>query len=103
MAAPRNFLAKRLNGTHMIVAWDPITLEEARGFVTAYKIYYAAQKDAGRRKRATESVSITEGTTTIIGGLDIVFGYSVTISAETRAGRGVMSGPVIAEGEWINK
>lgn len=86
----------------MAVAWDPITLDEARGFVTAYRVYYAAENGGGRTKQATESVSVTEGTATIIGGLNIVFGYSVTMSAETRAGRGIMSGPVIAEGECMD-
>ena len=87
----------------MIVTWMPLSLEQARGFITGYTVSYEpAPNTGGRRKRHhgpnDETVS---GTSATIGGLTPNVAYSVTVRANTAAGAGVTSDPVIASGVWV--
>ena len=96
MSAPSDIRINRLNGSHMAISWDLVSLEEARGFVINHVIDYDAQTDNSRRKRASLRVNVSDGASAVIGGLDVAVEYSVTVSAETVAGVGVTSEPVIA-------
>ena len=46
--APRGLQADRINGTHMSVAWEPLTLVEARGIILNYTVSYTPTDRAGQ-------------------------------------------------------
>ena len=87
----------------MDVSWVPLTLEEARGFITGYTVTYTAEEDEERRRQlskrdhdgGSETVSEDQSSVTI-SGLDPDTQYSVSVAAETAVGRGVVSVPVTA-------
>lgn len=90
----------RINGTHMNVEWTPLTLEEARGFVSSYMITYSASN----RKRQMDSESITfpgDSSSGVIGGLTPGVSYSVAVAATTSAGVGNQSEPVVVPSKTI--
>ena len=94
--------------TDMDVSWVPLTLEEARGFITGYTVTYTAEEDEERRrqlsKRDHDSGSETvlgDQSSVTISGLDPDAQYSVTVAAETAAGRGFVSVPVTAPSKLL--
>jgi len=101
--APANVTTQRLNDTHMIVTWTPLSLEQAHGFITGYTVSYEpAPNTGGRRKRqAGPRAETVSGTPATIGGLTPNVAYSVTVRASTAAGAGVTSDPIIASGVWV--
>ena len=99
-APPTNIAINRLNSTHMNVTWMPISLEEARGFITNYTVTYEpAPSTGGPQKRDNDRSSVTvKGTMAVIGGLSPNLAYSVTVRANTAAGMGVASEPTTVSG-----
>ena len=85
------------SGTKIRVSWDPLTPEEAWGFVTSYAVSY--KKDGESRKRQTmeKTVPGTESST-IIEGLDPNQDYFVSVRANTKAGMGNLSKPTSIKG-----
>ena len=82
--SPSNIKVDKM-GSKMSVSWDPLTPEQARGFVTSYTIAYA--KEGGSRKRQIlEKVVPGTENSTVIEGLDPNQDYSVSIRANTKAG-----------------
>lgn len=74
------------------VSWNPLTLEEARGFIAEYAVTYSS--DDGRRKRSHETGTVTvpgDATSVTLTGLDHEERYSVSVAARTVAGQGVSS------------
>ena len=43
---PKNIRAKRLNDTAISVKWSPLSMEEARGVVVKYTIYYQEAEES---------------------------------------------------------
>ena len=93
-------MVERTSPSTMLVSWTPLTLSEARGFVTFYTIAYTpilssrrrqVSQDTMYRNASADSASIT------IVGLDGSVAYSVQVSAGTRAGQGVQSTASVAE------
>lgn len=79
----------------MLVEWKPLTLEEARGFITSYIVTYSSA-DGRRRKRATSTIEVAGDQTSVsIDDLDPNVQYSVSVAATTTAGTGVGSDPII--------
>ena len=77
-----------------MVSWKPLTLSEARGFITFYTIeYYAASEDDKKRQAPSQILLSAESSSATIGGLDEDLNYIVQVSASTRAGGGVESRP----------
>ena len=98
----------RTTPTTMLVSWTPLTLSEARGFVTFYTVAYTPVLNSRRRQVSQDtmymSVSADSSSVTIVG-LDGSLAYSVPVSAGTRAGQGVQSTAQVAgitEGERSN-
>ena len=94
--------------TTMLVSWTPLTLSEARGFVTFYTVAYTPVLNSRRRQVSQDTmymnVSADSSSVTIVG-LDGSLAYSVQVSAGTRAGQGVQSTAQVAgiiEGERFN-
>ena len=87
--APKGVVIIRLNGTHMNVSWQKLSLEEARGFIRGYFITFIEIEEGNRRKRDAFRVEVgPEVSYTVISGLDLTKQYSVTVSAATSAGEG---------------
>ncbi len=96
--APKRVRIDRFNATHMNVTWEKLTLEEARGFITGYKITYDLL-EARRRRDVTVEVVDPENSFKIITGLGFTESYSVTVSASTAAGDGINSVTVLSHGK----
>ena len=100
--SPSNIKAERIDsGTRMRVSWDPLTPEQAWGFVTNYTVSYR-KKSEERRKRQT-LVKIIPGTdsSTIIEDLNPNHEYSVSVRADTKAGSGKPSESLSIQGRSI--
>ena len=83
----------------MNVTWVKLTLEEARGFITSYKITYDVLQ-ARRRRDIRVEVADAEDSFKVIAGLGFTESYSVSISASTAAGDGINSIAVISHGKF---
>ena len=89
-----NVRAIRTTTTVMVVSWQPLTLAEARGFVSHYTVTYSPQIISGGRKRQAAMMEIVQGmdaNMTNIDGLDPGTVYNVHVSATTGGGNGVIS------------
>ena len=99
--SPRNIIVERPTPITMLVSWTPLTLPEARGFVTFYTVAYTPVLNSRRRQVSQDTmymnVSANSSSVTIVG-LDGSLMYSVQVSAGTRAGQGVQSTAQVAEG-----
>lgn len=89
----------------MNVTWMPISLEEARGFITNYTVTYEpAPSTGGLQKRDHDRSLVTvKGTMAVISGLSPNLAYSVTVRANTAAGMGVVSEPTTVSGTSPNE
>ena len=83
----------RTSSTHMTVEWTPLTLEEARGFVTGYTVRATPAMNSRKRQDATViskqfPSDASSGTlTTLEKGVT----YDVTVTASTSEGEGEAS------------
>ena len=87
----------RVNGTHIMVTWVPLTLEEAQGFITHYTITAISFKDLQKRQDdgtvlGDFSSSASSGT---LGGLNPGVEYGVVVIGNTVAGAGQQNPPVL--------
>ena len=88
--APKDIAVTRIDSTTVNITWKSMTLEGARGFITAYIITYDTIE--GRRRREATKVEVTPETKyKVIGSLDPRQSYVVTVSAATKEGEGVRS------------
>ena len=70
----------------MAVSWVPLSLEEARGFITEYTVT-AQPANTQRRQERTVTVSVPPSENmTVVEGLDHTLAYWVSVSASTAAG-----------------
>ena len=79
----------RLSDSSIAVSWEPLTLEEARGFVTGYTVT-AVPTEARRRKRRHEEEIVTSvdpsTSRVVLNGLNPRLAYWVSVSGSTAAG-----------------
>ena len=93
-----NVMVERTSPTTMAVSWRPLTLSEARGFVIFYGIAYTPTSNSRRRQAPQDMMRVNasaDSSNVTIMGLDRKLGYSVTVSAITRAGKGPQSRAVM--------
>ena len=83
----------------MNVSWSLIPITEARGFIQSYFILYQ-ENDNKKRQISSVSVPATDSSV-VIGELDPVKSYSVSISASTNAGQGTFTSEVVIAGEML--
>ena len=78
----------------ILVSWESLTLEQARGFVAGYDISYTPSDGSGpvSARAPSDSNQFT------ISDLDRTLDYTVSISAATAAGSGPSSPPVVLQG-----
>ena len=71
----------------MVVSWTPLTLSEARGFITSYTVFYSPQVSRIKQEpnilQKTVSGDISQ---TTIDDLDPNTAYFVQMSANTKTG-----------------
>ena len=82
VSGPCDVQLMRLTSTQLAVRWKPLSLEEARGFITHYTV--TADASTQRRRKAEGVFSITVGPNTtraVLNGLSSVLTYWVTVSA----------------------
>ena len=92
--APQNVRIRRSSATVLLVSWRPLTLAEARGFVSHYSVTYSPPILSGEVRRQAAMTQRVEGmdvNTTTIVGVDPDSVYHVIVSATTGAGPGVLS------------
>ena len=73
----------------MVVSWIPLTLSEARGFITSYTVFYSPQVSRTKQQEPNtmqKTVVGGEVSQTTIDGLDPNTAYDVQMSANTKAG-----------------
>ena len=77
----------------MVVSWIPLTLSEARGFITSYTVFYLPQVSRRKRQEPNTMQKTVSGDVnqTTIDGLDPNTAYDVQMSANTKAGASALS------------
>ena len=77
----------------MVVSWIPLTLSEARGFITSYTVFYSPQVNRTKLQEPNTMEKTVSGDVnrTIIDGLDPNTAYDVQMLANTKAGSGSLS------------
>ena len=98
--AVMDVVVERTSPTTMDVSWRPLTLSEARGFVTFYSIAYTPTPNSRRRQAPQDTMYMNasaDSSSVTIQGLDGDLAYSVTVAGGTRAGVGVQSGNRVAD------
>ena len=77
----------------MIVSWIPLTLSEARGFITSYTVFYSPQVSRTKQQESLTMQKTDNGDVnrTIIDGLDPNTAYEVQMSANTKTGTSILS------------
>ena len=97
--SPKNVTITRTSPTVMVVSWIPLTLSEARGFITSYTVFYSPQVSRRKRQEPHTMQKTVSGDVnqTTIDGLDSNTAYDVQMSANTKAGVSVLSEVISAQ------
>ena len=79
----------RLTSTQLAVKWSPLSLEEARGFITHYTVTAEPVSKTQTSRQIEGVLSVTVGpiaTSVVMHGLSSALTYWVTVSANTVVG-----------------
>ena len=96
--SPQNVVGVRTLETSMTILWNKLALVEARGYILNYTIvYYPLQSTTQLNSIILNKVVNSEFSSTTINGLDANSAYIVHISANTDAGSGLLSTPIIIQ------
>ena len=80
--APKNVTVVRINSTAISVSWNPLTLQEARGW-PVYMVYLLSNS----QRTACDFQSVdTSDSSVVIGNLDPASYYSVIVQVGTAIG-----------------
>ena len=82
----------------MVVSWIPLTLSEARGFITSYTVFYSSQVNRRKRQEPNTMQKTVSGdvSQTTIDGLDPNTSFHVQMSANSKAGASALSPLVLS-------
>ena len=87
VTGPHDIHVMRLSSSQITVSWQPLSLEEARGFITKYTVTAEPTTLTRRRQEGTLSVSVEHNATRVVlDGLSPNLAYSVSVSASTTVG-----------------
>ena len=78
------------------MSWKPLTLSEARGFITFYIIEYYPSLNIKKRQAPSDIMRVNVSadlSSATIDGLDEDLSYFVRVLANTNLGSGVVSSP----------
>ena len=96
LTAPHSVRVMRVNPSSMEVSWQPISLAEARGFVSSYTIAYQSERNNFSLSAMKISVPGNQ-TIVVIDGLNPDLTYHIKVWANTSAGAGMASKAIVAE------
>ena len=86
-------VVSRISEVTALVSWTPLTLVEARGFITDYEISYWTVGSDGLDIMSTQVSG--ESNSTLITGLDPKSEYYITVSVSTIVGKSDVSTPIV--------
>ena len=78
----------------MVVSWIPLTLSEARGFITSYTVFYTPLHVSRTKRQEPNTMQKTvsgDVNRTTIDGLDQNTAFRVQMSANSKAGASALS------------
>ena len=93
IAAPNGLLSVKttpINGSTIVVSWNPLSPVEARGFVRYYLVTWTPSSSKARGTPGSANLT-ADATMFLITGLDPMVTYTISVSAGTSAGVGVVS------------
>ena len=93
IAAPNGLLSVKttpINGSTILVSWNPLSPVEARGFVRYYLVTWTPSSSKARGTAGSANLT-ADATMFLITGLDPMVSYTISVSAGTSAGVGVVS------------
>ena len=95
----QNVMATRINNTAIRVSWSPLTLPQARGFLTGYTITITPTPISRKRQNNGAVIAMAGPTDTsiVVTGLNPTLQYSVTVAGGTSVGIGETGPPVTPE------
>ena len=93
---PCDITVTRVSSTSAIVSWTPLTLSEARGFVTEYSVTYW-REGSDSANGVTVRVPGNESSV-IVNNLDADSNYLFTVSAGTVEGASNVSDTIVFQG-----
>ena len=92
-----NVTFQRISSTSVNVSWAPLTLEEAKGFITGYTVTLTPSTNNNRKRQSPVTMTAQPDVSYIVfSGLSAEASYSISVSGSTAAGTGESSsGPTI--------
>eukprot|EP00731_Ephydatia_muelleri_P019109 Em0011g1149a len=91
--APSGLLSVKttpINGSTIVVSWNPLSPVEARGFVRYYLVTWTPSSSKARGTAGSANLT-ADATMFLITGLDPMVTYTISVSAGTSAGVGAAS------------
>ena len=97
-------IARLEDGRSVAVSWQPLTLEEARGFITHYTITAERVDNTARQRQVTTLNTTAEPDTKedVLMELDPNKKYWVSVSASTSAGTSTNSNRAFVQTQQLN-
>ena len=87
-----------MSDSSVALSWEPLTLEEARGFVTGYTVTAVPITEAERRRQGEIMTTVDPNTSRVVlNGLDPRLPYWVSVSGSTAVGTSTNNLRVLAE------
>jgi len=80
----------------MVASWTPLTLSEARGFISSYKIAYSPILTSESQQVFFKD-ACADSANIIITGLNESLAYSFVVLAVTSGGEGIQSDATVVE------
>ena len=89
-----------INGSTIVVSWNPLSPVEARGYVRYYLVTWTPS--SSKASRSPGSANLTaDATMFLITGLDPMVTYTISVSAGTSAGVGALKTVVVDTGRTL--
>ncbi|XP_019631424.1 PREDICTED: receptor-type tyrosine-protein phosphatase delta-like isoform X1 [Branchiostoma belcheri] len=103
---PQNVTVQADTSTSLLVSWKPPPLQDRRGVITTYRVYYYVTPTISGQQMAADAVFVSVNVTNdaqpvqfSLPGLTPFTDYTVRVSALTSRGEGVKTDPVSARTE----
>eukprot|EP00731_Ephydatia_muelleri_P019169 Em0011g1209a len=98
--APSGLLSVKttpINGSTILVSWNPLSPVEARGYVRYYLVTWTPSSSKARGTAGSANLT-ADATMFLITGLDPMVSYTISVSAGTSAGVGALKTVVVDTG-----